>query len=175
MQLTHDITAEPIEGFRIFTVDVNKLRLAAVTNTRLFVEPGENHSLCRISHGHEIHEPTAQCSCGFYVVKSRRGIHLAYPGMARSIVGNPEDCYIGGWLTSGRWKDTTYASARVRIWGRIIEHENGYRAEWMEVLGQSIQWWPRRAYKHNNKLLHRLREIYSQSGGTELWLPSVSQ
>lgn len=171
MQLTHDITAEPIEGFRIFTVDVNKLRLAALTSNKMLVEPGENHSLCRLAGGHEIHEPTPKCSCGFYVVKSRRGIHLAYPGMARSVMCGPDN--YGMFFRPGA-KDTSYASARVRIWGRIIEHENGYRAEWMEVLGQSIQWWPRRAYKHNNKLLHRLREIYSQEG-SQLWLPSVSQ
>lgn len=62
--------------------------------------------------------PAAQCTCGFYVLRDQPEGIL---GSSRGVRWNSNDDFA--------------VVGRVLIWGRAIEHEDGYRAEYAAITG----------------------------------------
>lgn len=65
-----------------------------------------------------------------------------------------------GWLVS----------ARVKLWGVVHEHERGYRAQYAQIIPETIRWWPRQGAWNRPKLLAHIIQKYSiAEGGEQLW------
>lgn len=164
MKLERDLATEPIIGFRIFRLHEPTTRLTSVAyNTETWLPGEQKQSKCTISGVHVIHEPHEKCTCGIHAAKSRKRLSLVYPGLAYRLTMEPKDPLVR-FFTFPQNPPTEFVSAQIRLWGTVIEHYNGYRAQWGEIIPETLQWWPRRAYKHNNKRLQHLREVYGKGG-----------
>lgn len=78
---------------------------AAGDTTQMFWSPGGRWATSETTHA----APAQGCNCGVWGFKSRESIMEA--------------------MAKYRQGDAPYAFGRVLLWGRIIEHANGYRAE----------------------------------------------
>ena len=154
----HDLAATHFEGYRLFRVNVNRLELRSLAYDQEIWYPHEpKQSKCRVSRGHDIHEPSEKCTCGIHAVHSRREIRLAYPGLAQNVMFSHERTR---GLLFDSYDKTSFVSARVMLWGVVVEHQRGYRAEWAELMPETIRWWPRLGFKHNQKLLEAIQRRY---------------
>jgi hypothetical protein len=106
--------------------------------------PGPNEAACRHA-GRPGHGPIPSlgCSCGFWIYKgaeaaARRFYTLMFPSGPSS------------WGPFGDFGQHTSDPAlfgEVRLWGRVIEGDDGYRAQWAELqalldIGQDIDLTP---------------------------------
>ena len=73
------------------------------------VVPGEPKKAYCTLYGVQHDAPVAGCTCGIYAMKSEH---------VQVLQGNPPG-----------FQETYIARGRVALWGRVIEHEFGYRAE----------------------------------------------
>lgn len=161
-QLPHDIAAEPIEGYRIFRLNTRKGLLQSVAMQQIWLPGQPMQSDCNRSPHGGVHDPHENCTCGIHAARSRNMLSMCYPGLAKQLLAAQGDASSEHFLFfNPRERERTgFLSARVRLWGHVIQHAHGYRASWGEIIPQTLQWWPRRHYKHNNKLLLHLREKY---------------
>ncbi len=97
---------DPIIGWRIWTYG----ELLGSWNKAVPICPGEPQvGCCYALRAHEV--PDAECTCGIYAVRSltelqRTVSELVHPYQTESI-----------------------AFGRVSLWGKVVEHQSGYRAE----------------------------------------------
>lgn len=171
------IGATAVEGIRVFAVDRELMLLKPLSFGGTYF-PGEDyhahcphahdrhrtsalgrlggrllfspHNAIRVVPEYPIHrytnKPVAECTCGVWACKSRSTLQRAVPA----------------------WNDgSLLVSARVLLWGTIIEHEIGWRGEWARIIPQSIskypRWSERRAVARTNrwdKHIAHLREKY---------------
>lgn len=104
------VYVSPIFNLDPFVYEVNKpveARCCGVTRTIVQFLGGRQLMPPELQPMLDAHgkTPGTNCSCGFYVTKEKR---LALPAGA----------YVG----------------RVRVWGKVIEHEQGYRAQYLELM-----------------------------------------
>jgi hypothetical protein len=121
---------EPITAWRVFAVLPSSEGLpclAALTSAIMRYAKGQYYRALCMRRLQDVHEPPQQdCTCGFYSSKTcatsadlmeywnRNNISLAW-----SWVDGP---YIA-----------SYALGKVEIWGEVVEHEEGYRSQFMRV------------------------------------------
>lgn len=162
MEREFDITAEPIEALRLFRIDLKTSRLMSLNATYGYYEPGEViRSQCKVSRHHQDLKPEFGCTCGIWAVKSRRYVHqVLHPSwVIPDLNKNPLTPMLG--IPARMSELDTFLTGRVLLWGRVIEHEIGYRAEFAQIIGQTLQWYPRKRVEPRKKLLAHLREVYS--------------
>jgi len=102
--------AEPLIGWRVWCVVETHagLRLGSVIHDRLWPLGAELVARCLSDGDH--HAPDEACSCGIHAARD--------PAAVRSYLrGRDEPGTIGRVL------------GRVLLWGNVIEHEGGWRAE----------------------------------------------
>jgi hypothetical protein len=163
-----ELGASPFEGFRIFGLDHKQSLLTSIAYPDIWV-PGEvKESDCKIVHKHGHLKPHDKCTCGIWAVKSRRAIHRSYPRLAAQQMRDNERRTVPPLPQTGMifqfwvfYPQRTFLSARIQLWGTVIEHQWGYRGEYAQIIPESIQWWPRIGSYHKPKLLAHLREKYA--------------
>ena len=96
----------------------------------------------KITHNIALH-----CTCGIWSCKSRHGLAIAYPELLNQL--------------HMRTRKFLYVSARIQIWGKVIEHETGYRSEYARIIPQTIQAYPRIHSAAQRKLIRGLRDKYT--------------
>ena len=104
---------EPITAYRAWAVDLTTGQLISL-NRNVWPDGTPLHAVC--IRGGFRHHPAPQfyCSCGIYAVKrivDRDNVFPVWRGAP--LVENDCTCCFG----------------TVSLWGRVIEHENGFRAE----------------------------------------------
>lgn len=115
----HEQSVEPIEGWRAWRLrrtDEGALRVAPTT-PRPDWEPGVAiHATCSGAHTREYmiynpelakfhRSPEPGCTCGVHATKDPRRLRRSRPGKTAGVIGT------------------------VAMWGRVIEHTKGWRAE----------------------------------------------
>ena len=96
------LIAGPIVGYRGWDVTSDGWLISQIVNTTTIWVPGQpNHARCPIPQFHHS-VPTSQCSCGLYAYRIRK----TFRKTSRSIQGT------------------------VALWGTVIQHKEGYRAEY---------------------------------------------
>lgn len=58
-------------------------------------------------------------------------------------------------------------SARVHLWGIVHEHQRGYRAQFAQIIPETIRWWPRQGAWFRPKQLAHIIDKYSVTEGGE--------
>lgn len=111
----------PIVGYRAFVKMPNAtLSSVAVYQEAAYLPNKVYTATCRAFHSYDAYfgtssvkhdAPQFDCSCGFYAFKHRKQV-LQY-------------------VKNGSY---SYAIAKVHLWGRVIEHELGYRAQYMKII-----------------------------------------
>lgn len=113
-------TPQPILAYRAFDLTENRLMpltgsgFDAVSLEETYLTWYTRPAFCIRSHSHTANHgpaPAWGCTCGFYALKEF-----------------PNGQFIGQRGHSGIW-------AAVLLYGRVIEHEEGYRAERMHIVG----------------------------------------
>jgi hypothetical protein len=101
--------AEPLIGWRVWCVVRTRdgLRLSSVIHDALWPEDGELVARCDAGAPHDA--PHAGCSCGIYAARDPATVWTYLlgrddPHTVRRVLG------------------------RVVLWGRVVEHEHGWRA-----------------------------------------------
>lgn len=101
---------EPLVGYRVFNVEDGLLTSTVVGQV---YEPGEDaHAECKaITFYEDKHvAPGPNCQCGFYAFKSIEELSVWHG-----------------------WDEEDQVVARVLLWGSVMPHKRGYRAEWMRI------------------------------------------
>ena len=139
MQNDHVIYgSQHVTAMRVFRVNKETLTLTSIAGGREEWYPGEiKQSRCKVALGHEDLKPSLNCTCGIWACKNRRELHKLF-GFCNDIV-----------------------SAQVELWGVVIEHEFGYRAEFARIIPESITAYPRREKPRNVRLVRHLRAKYN--------------
>jgi hypothetical protein len=139
--------SQHIEAIRMFRLDKNRMVLQSLATLHTsFWLPGEIQvAKCNI-HREAHPQPQFGCTCGLWSCKSRAGLIKSYP----LLVQVPDIKPYGDIFT-----------ARVEIWGVVIEHEWGYRSEFARIIPQSIQAWPRYHAAPMRKCVNNLRNKYA--------------
>jgi hypothetical protein len=108
--------ADPIVGWRIWEIEESKDEryvLAAATARATWLPRVRAEAHCHTTGG-EHTAPDAKCTCGLYAAKTLVGLlELGYAERATRPSTN-----------------TIVAIGEVNLWGRIIETERGYRAQY---------------------------------------------
>lgn len=170
----------------MFVVDYKKSLLqpigAGISKQKYYM-PGEViRSQCGVAKAHQDLRPEKNCTCGVWAVKSRKLLHTIVPPTtfgrkyqkekAPKVIdfgqfsGGPYQLILPpSWpvhrmVFGHEYHQNALVSARVQLWGRVIEHQAGYRAEFAKIMGHTIQWYPRK-HQHKPQLLQYLRERYS--------------
>lgn len=58
-------------------------------------------------------------------------------------------------------------SARVQLWGIVHEHQRGYRAQFAQIIPETIRWWPRQGAWFRPAQLRHIIDKYSVTEGGE--------
>jgi hypothetical protein len=144
----------PVVGYRTWQVSGGGSRLKAIAHPAVW-EPGRNRAKCAGGYapanwlnGDEDHDarhaaPLEGCSCGWYAM--------------RTLEGFVHD-FIGGYTYSAD------VAGKVAMWGKVIEGERGYRAQYAKVVELLAQPDDPKLYQ----LLH-LAEVYDASVSFELY------
>lgn len=117
--------ARAIEAWRVFRtnvawpapVNVDAVRLFSVHMDTPITRDVPNHAVClRWSGGNEAHHaaPHGFCDCGWWAFNTEsRASQYAH---------------------ENAFNPTQIVVAKVKLWGRILSYQGGYRAEFMEVV-----------------------------------------
>lgn len=122
------VIPRPIIGWRCFAVEKSRMRSLFFLGDEAwwdFADRGWHEAVCRVAASSAIElvttrrpmhaAPHPDCKCGFYVAKSRRDLVLAI-GSYKSPATLPQ------------------VVAKVMIAGRVVIHENGWRAQKLRIL-----------------------------------------
>lgn len=117
-----ELHATPIEAYKLarLTLLDGKVRFAPLHHREGEYATYENPGRAKCAEGYEHHAPERTCTCGFYAVAGR------------------EELWRLGWQT------LETATLRVLLYGRLIEHQHGWRAANQEVATAEIPnrcWW----------------------------------
>ena len=130
-----DLVAGPIHGYRVWKSDFDGA-LRSLNDDKVWL-PGRPAQAVCYAKASDTHVPAAPgCTCGWYALKE--------PG--QNLIGVDSRCVIG----------------KVALWGRVIEHEHGYRAEF----GYPVEVW-----SASPRILTKVLEAYGCRKGS----PSLSQ
>lgn len=156
--LEQDIAASPLIGYRMFAVHAERLALSAIARTSFTWEPGPQRFKCNHvneAHQHEINIAT-NCGCGFWATRSRKLMEQIYPPHQFG----SRQISLGRFSRPARMLVVT---AQIEMWGKVIEHKDGYRSEWARIIPQTIQAYPRNArlIPVNRKIIEFLRKKYT--------------
>ena len=113
-------TLGPLRGYRLWRVADGLLHSPARGDAWLPLEPFR----ARCPHATVLDErrlPHARCTCGIYATR-----HLSTVLPQRNL---PLSGRFSGWIIG-----------EVRLWGRVFEHEHGWRAEWAYPIGLYPTW-----------------------------------
>lgn len=152
--------AEPIKGIRIFELDWDTLELKAIGLGIEAWVPGEiKRSNCKHAKAHGYLKPEEDCTCGIWSCKSRKGLQKVFPAdMMKSYRQKPGDKFSSYYFSKGTRK--FYYSAQIEIWGKVIQHQYGYRSEYARIIPQTITVYPRMPKPVDVKLVKLLRKKY---------------
>jgi hypothetical protein len=149
--------SQPQEATRLFVVDKDELLLRSMVQLSDdawkpgVVKKAECVKLrvfsSRFMSDMKQHTIDPHCTCGIWSCKSRHGLAIAYPELLNQL--------------HMRTRKFLYVSARVQIWGKVIEHETGYRSEYARIIPQTIQAYPRIHSAPQRKLIRALRDKYT--------------
>lgn len=105
------MVAGPTTAYRLYRLRrfASGWRLGAVGQSAWFTPGVPEKAKCVKYDSHDA--PVAMCACGWYAVKQRAALEAE----ARYTPQNDDLCLLIG---------------QVALWGRVIEHEKGYRAEY---------------------------------------------
>ncbi len=106
----------PIKGFRLWRVVGDALfSLSTVGDPHLvYWQPGRPHAaICGLGQGHR--PPHPSCTCGIYASRTAERVALDLVAHLR---------------TQGIPVQSAFAIGPVKLWGRVCEHEHGWRAEY---------------------------------------------
>ena len=100
--------AEPLIGWRVWCVVETRVGLLLASVIHDHVWPVGRETLARCEHSHPAPDP--ECGCGIHAAREPAAV-LSY--------------------LRGRDELSTVARVlgRVQLWGRVVEHEDGWRAE----------------------------------------------
>ena len=115
--------------------------------------PGEiKEAVCRPFHAFvDKHpnepSPVYDCSCGIWVCNSRAALKKSFPRVRQS-----------------KYQPRIIVSAQVEVWGKCIEHEWGWRAQYARVIGETIQIYPRVSGRRvtRERFIGHLRRKYGE-------------
>lgn len=148
--------SEHVEAVRLFGFNRHKFLLTSLNGHGNEWVPGEiQEAECRYVPKNFIHTeirdtllvPHIDCMCGIWACKGRKGLSASFPTMVdwakrqkETLTENQE--FLNSWLFTPVMR-RDYFAARVQMWGRVIEHEWGYRSEYARIIPESIHVWPR--------------------------------
>jgi hypothetical protein len=154
---TPELGATHVTAQRLFRVH-GRLNLLTSWAKNDFWLPGEiKEARCSkpFTHFPQTHEgssPILPCSCGIWVVNSRAALKKTFPAIRQ-----PR-------FAKHSWRKPPYpyyVSAQVEIWGKCIEHEWGWRAQYARIIPDTIQIYPRvngRRVSHERYIGHLRRK-----------------
>lgn len=72
---------------------------------------------------------------------------------------------------------TLLVSARVNLWGVVQEHERGYRAQYAQIIPETIRWWPRQGAWFKPAQLRHIIDKYTVAteGGEHIAANDLSE
>jgi hypothetical protein len=117
-----DQVGDPIHAWRIWFVvpehrTSGELRLQSIVYGKLWEPKVIVKASCRASITHEDHEaPSADHKCGIYAVKTSEEAHRYYRDPT--------------YKARTEWMEIWKVIGQVALWGKVIEGENGYRAQY---------------------------------------------
>lgn len=106
----------PIKGYRLWRVVGDALfSLSTVGDPYLvYWQPGRPHTaICGLGQGHR--PPHPSCTCGIYASRTAERVAMDLVAHLR---------------TQGVPVQSAFAIGPVKLWGRVCEHEHGWRAEY---------------------------------------------
>lgn len=116
-----ELVLGPIVGYRLWWIGPDGV-LRSLNRAVEAVYPPRGEVRARCDRGHADPPPGAACVCGIYAWKRLPDPRSEErPGGPRLPEISMECIYVGP-----RWAE---AAGLVRLWGRVVEHEEGYRAE----------------------------------------------
>lgn len=158
--------ATPVVGIRAFKLDSVTMELRSLHSQKADTwKPGQiKRSVCTHALAHPDLRPEAACTCGIWSCKSRSALSRAFPGA--TLMFKPFTAAgqwsAGQWLIDDDAPRPQYFSAQIEQWGRVIEHEDGYRSEFARIIPGTIQVWPRpKDIRKHRKVVNFLRRKYS--------------
>jgi len=117
---------EPISGSRMWQVEDG--RLFGPARGAGWPPGGPLWAWCpRASLHDERPVPHARCTCGIYAMRSAGSL------------GRPAAIAARSW--AARW-NPAFVLGEVHLWGRVFEHDLGWRAEWARPVGLYRTWDP---------------------------------
>lgn len=159
-----EFAVAPLTGTRIFDFLPRSLLLTSVGVTKTIWTPGQvleasctrTDPFLKSLHETEI-APMSGCTCGVWACKGRNSLRKVFPPTFFMPKATPMT-----WQGQAKnaEKETFLVSATVEMWGKVIEHEWGYRAQFMRLIPHTLQWFPRHVSLTNRNLLMELREKY---------------
>lgn len=142
--------SQPIQAIRVFRLNYQTLELESIATTREVWLPYEiKQSSCYHAKAHGFIKPEENCTCGIWACKSRKSLVRTFPVR-----------HIQDFVISFLGYREHYVSAQVEMWGKVIEHDFGYRAEFCRIIPDTIQWYPRQPKPYKKKLIKFLRQKY---------------
>jgi hypothetical protein len=151
----------PVVGYRVYEVDRRSGELFSLRERFRWIPRGRTEARCRGRHGSET-IPYESCSCGLYAVKDLAALEQLEPFLWVVLPESSSKLELPRELENGP------LVARVLLWGKVIEAEDGYRAQYGcvdEVLPRSWQ----------VTLAAKVAKVYGVSASEELvsLLPAV--
>ncbi len=121
-----DLVSDPIIGWRLWKVrrHGDRHRLESLTWHHVSWPAGSRLQAACITNRHEA--PAHGHDCGIYAFKTRQ---LA-EDLLRRYMGEKQCYFEGRSLVPHGPADRPLALGRVSLWGRVLERENGFRAEY---------------------------------------------
>lgn len=111
----------PIFGYRLWWIGSDGLlRSLNRAMDRVYPPRGVVEAVC--GQGHREPPPVLECTCGIYAWKDLPAIRAGEDGVGPRPPAIAMDCVLVG----PRWAE---AAGLVQLWGKVIEHDGGYRAE----------------------------------------------
>ena len=113
------LVAGPVIGWRLWKSEKSRDHLVSLCTDTVWKRGQTIRAQCHWGFGHPCckEPPTLKCLCGIWAVKT--------PEQLDGI---------------SHWCSTSFLrSGQVKLWGRVLEYVDGYRAEYAEPVWESVQ------------------------------------